>query len=212
MELPSKLELAGEPQSSNIDYGVSILLQTVIPLLLSLAETTRNPSRRASPLPSSPTRLRLLRANPRVAMASPPPEEQLPIASGGTAVHDLAAHGDGYASDFTDPPPDLGGPAMNNIESCYASEIVSTHEVMDDDEHDAEYYCAAIEGIPDEEIDESDEDIDEYVDPNTTIPEWCPLRPLPERWEGELQNTHTLSVYSQGMRDGFNMCLEEITE
>ncbi|XP_051187361.2 uncharacterized protein [Lolium perenne] len=95
-------------------------------------------------------------------MASPPPEEQLPIASGGTAVHDLAAHGDGYASDFTDPPPDLGGPAMNNIESCYASEIVSTHEVMDDDEHDAEYYCAAIEGIPDEEIDESDEDIDEY--------------------------------------------------
>ena len=38
------------------------------------------------------------------------------------------------------------------------------------------------------------------------------IKPLPERWEGELQNTHPLSVYSQGMRDGFNMCLEEITE
>jgi len=39
-----------------------------------------------------------------------------------------------------------------------------------------------------------------------------PLKPLPERWNGELENTHPLSVYSQGMRDGFNMCLEEITE
>ena len=38
------------------------------------------------------------------------------------------------------------------------------------------------------------------------------IKPLPERWEGELENTHPLSVYSQGMRDGFNMCLEEITE
>jgi hypothetical protein len=38
------------------------------------------------------------------------------------------------------------------------------------------------------------------------------IQPLPERWEGELENTHPLSVYSQGMRDGFNMCLEEITE
>lgn len=38
------------------------------------------------------------------------------------------------------------------------------------------------------------------------------IKPLPERWNGELENTHPLSVYSQGMRDGFNMCLEEITE
>ena len=28
----------------------------------------------------------------------------------------------------------------------------------------------------------SDEDIDEYVDPNTTRPDWCPLRPLP-KWK-----------------------------
>jgi len=28
----------------------------------------------------------------------------------------------------------------------------------------------------------ADEDIDEYVDPNTTIPKWCPLRPLP-KWK-----------------------------
>lgn len=52
-----------------------------------------------------------------------------------------------------------------------------------------------------------------YVDEITfDIPSWCPLRPLPEQWNGELENTHPLSVYSQGMRDGFNMCLEEITE
>ena len=28
----------------------------------------------------------------------------------------------------------------------------------------------------------ADEDIDEYADPNTTIPEWCPLRTLP-KWK-----------------------------
>jgi hypothetical protein len=67
-------------------------------------------------------------------MASPPPEEQLPIASGGTAVHDLAAHGDGYASAFTDPPPDLGGPAMNNIES---------HEDIDESDEDIDEYDEA---------------------------------------------------------------------
>ena len=34
----------------------------------------------------------------------------------------------------------------------------------------------------------ADEDIDEYVDPNTTIPEWCPLRTISNEKAKELGN------------------------
>ena len=54
--------------------------------------------------------------------------------------------------------------------------------------------------------------IEEYLDGEILESGCHAVKPLPERWEGELQNSHPLSVYSQGMRDGFNMCLEEITE
>ena len=46
----------------------------------------------------------------------------------------------------------------------------------------------------------ADEDIDEYVDPNTTIPEWCPLRPLPQRYDEDAMRE----------QKGWNRCLDEI--
>lgn len=38
------------------------------------------------------------------------------------------------------------------------------------------------------------------------------LKPLPKKWEGELSSLHPLSIHAQGMRDGYNMCLEELEE
>lgn len=52
----------------------------------------------------------------------------------------------------------------------------------------------------------ADEDIDEYVDPNTTMPEWCPLRPLPQKVYAEFPGS-----YEYGFLDGWNACLNEIT-
>ena len=34
----------------------------------------------------------------------------------------------------------------------------------------------------------ADEDIDEYIDPNTAIPEWCPLRTISNEKAKELGN------------------------
>ena len=34
----------------------------------------------------------------------------------------------------------------------------------------------------------ADEDIDEYVDPNTTIPKWCPLRTISNEKAKEIEN------------------------
>lgn len=50
----------------------------------------------------------------------------------------------------------------------------------------------------------ADEDIDEYVDPNTTMPEWCPLKPLPKKKNTDF---HPNIVYANGWND----CLKEIT-
>ena len=36
-------------------------------------------------------------------------------------------------------------------------------------------------------------------------------RPLPQKWKGELSSLHPLAIHAQGMRDGYNMCLDEIT-
>jgi len=38
----------------------------------------------------------------------------------------------------------------------------------------------------------------------------CPLKPMPEKWEGKLKNNHPMSIIAEAMRDGWNMCLEEI--
>lgn len=57
----------------------------------------------------------------------------------------------------------------------------------------------------------ADEDIDEYVDPNTTMPEWCPLRPLPE-----VRDTHChydnweLDRIINSQNRGWNWCIDEI--
>lgn len=57
----------------------------------------------------------------------------------------------------------------------------------------------------------ADEDIDEYVDPNTAIPKWCPLRPLPE-----VRDTHChygnweLDRIINSQSRGWNWCLDEI--
>lgn len=52
----------------------------------------------------------------------------------------------------------------------------------------------------------ADEDIDEYVNPSKTKPDWCPLRHLPE-WKD-------VPEYLETNRDweawGFDQCLTEI--
>lgn len=53
----------------------------------------------------------------------------------------------------------------------------------------------------------ADEDIDEYVDPNTTIPEWCPLRPLPSFKAVDLNDTRDVVMFCHG----WNTCLTETT-
>ena len=54
----------------------------------------------------------------------------------------------------------------------------------------------------------ADEDIDEYINPSETKPDWCPLRPLPQKknecyYFGELVKNE--------FAVGFNACLEKIT-
>ena len=55
----------------------------------------------------------------------------------------------------------------------------------------------------------ADEDIDEYIDASKTKPDWCPLRPLPEKKgkHGELHEYDTDIHYEIGWND----CLDEIT-
>ena len=52
----------------------------------------------------------------------------------------------------------------------------------------------------------ADEDIDEYVDPNTTMPEWCPLRQLPSFKAVDLNDTRDVVMFCHG----WNTCLAEI--
>ena len=52
----------------------------------------------------------------------------------------------------------------------------------------------------------ADEDIDEYVNPSKTKPEWCPLKPLPSKGYGDEDDFEQTTYF-----DGWNDCLEEIT-
>ena len=52
----------------------------------------------------------------------------------------------------------------------------------------------------------ADEDIDEYVDPSTTIPKWCPLKPLPEIKYIRPNDTHDDLM----LQIGWNACIDEI--
>ena len=56
-----------------------------------------------------------------------------------------------------------------------------------------------------------DEDIDEYVNPDETKPEWCPLRPLPryrEMFVGDRDKREVM--LGKAYLKGWNDCLEEI--
>ena len=53
----------------------------------------------------------------------------------------------------------------------------------------------------------ADEDVDEYVNPNTTIPKWCPLRQLPSFKAVDLNDTRDVVMFCHG----WNTCLAEIT-
>ena len=53
----------------------------------------------------------------------------------------------------------------------------------------------------------ADEGIDEYVDPNTTIPEWCPLRPLPQK--KDVPPNYGMMV-GDPRGEGWNECLKKI--
>lgn len=60
-----------------------------------------------------------------------------------------------------------------------------------------------------------DEDIDEYVDPNETKPDWCPLRPLPRRMSMRDEAEFYLGYMNGktkylGFNEGYNACLEDI--
>jgi hypothetical protein len=62
----------------------------------------------------------------------------------------------------------------------------------------------------------TDEDIDEYVNPNKTKPEWCPLRPLPRKkvpYFDPNANTYDEEEERSIMNeiDGYNRCIDEIT-
>ena len=50
----------------------------------------------------------------------------------------------------------------------------------------------------------ADEDIDEYVDPSKTKPNWCSLKTLPH--SKQMENRWFTDDYSKGWND----CLEEI--
>ena len=51
-----------------------------------------------------------------------------------------------------------------------------------------------------------DEDIDEYVNPDETKPEWCPLRPLPK----EMEHTENEDANSLSFCNGWNSYYFEI--
>ena len=51
----------------------------------------------------------------------------------------------------------------------------------------------------------ADEDIDEYINPSTGKPNWCPLKPLPQKKEIELP-----WLYAE-YENGWNDCIDEIT-
>ena len=55
----------------------------------------------------------------------------------------------------------------------------------------------------------ADENIDEYVNPNETKPDWCPLRPLPSKLVpfGYLDAGNEDGLYEKG----YNDCIDEIT-
>ena len=60
-----------------------------------------------------------------------------------------------------------------------------------------------------------DEDIDEYVNPNETKPEWCQLRPLPEKMPMRDEAVFYLGYMNGktkylGFNEGYNACLEDI--
>lgn len=62
----------------------------------------------------------------------------------------------------------------------------------------------------------ADEDIDEYIDPNETKPDWCPLRPLPLKEKiknkDEFMETYGwMQEVTTGMDVGWNDCIDEIT-
>ena len=45
-------------------------------------------------------------------------------------------------------------------------------------------------------------------------PNWCPLKPIPKRMSEVTPNTdwkQSATIYSQGLHDGWNMCVVEIT-
>lgn len=76
----------------------------------------------------------------------------------------------------------------------------------------------------------TDEDIDEYVNPNETKPEWCPLRPLPDKIEVKVEKIEDIMHTELQLTDifsnkimaevkfetdklialGYNACLEDI--
>ena len=61
----------------------------------------------------------------------------------------------------------------------------------------------------------TDEDIDEYVNPNETKPEWCPLRPLPKKMPMRDEAEFYLGYMNGktkylGFNEGYNACLEDI--
>uniref|UniRef100_A0ACD5Y9Z1 Uncharacterized protein n=1 Tax=Avena sativa TaxID=4498 RepID=A0ACD5Y9Z1_AVESA len=125
-----------------------------------------------------PTR-RLLGANPRVAMAAPPTEEQLSSGSGEIEVNHDATRGDGYPNACTDSPADLGDPAIKNVEPhdhqalvfpdsdqlyCHTSEIVSTQKVSDGNEDINEYDAQSIDKDSDDVDDIGENLIDDDSD------------------------------------------------
>lgn len=54
----------------------------------------------------------------------------------------------------------------------------------------------------------TDEDIDEYVYPNETKPDWCPLRPLPQKYGAE-KDMYSVEDYNYSL--GRDDCIDEIT-
>ena len=61
----------------------------------------------------------------------------------------------------------------------------------------------------------ADEDIDEYINPSETKPDWCPLRPLPIdllKIEGKwiYKDRTEKAINNSEYVDGWNDCLKEI--
>lgn len=47
-------------------------------------------------------------------------------------------------------------------------------------------------------------DVDDYLKLGSGRPSWCPLRPMPQKVELDINE------YYKGMADGWNACIEEI--